>query len=58
MKSEDLCREIIERLPYVRPSITYFIKISSPNLQGMFMATKKTVCAKFWPHFEKKKWLP
>ena len=29
-----------------------FIKISSPNLQGMFKAMKN-VCAKFWPHFEK-----
>ena len=28
------------------------MKISSPNLQGMFMARKK-VGAKFWPHFEK-----
>ena len=57
-------QEIIKRLPYMRPyihlsrfhinlNISFICKISSPNLQGMFMAMKN-VCVKFWPHLKKK----
>ena len=58
MKREGHGQEIIKHLPYVHPfvrlsvclSCVYinltshsFIKISSPNLQGMFMATQSII---------------